>query len=1034
MYGRGLKYFCIFFCVCMQIHMHAQTWYDLTDEGMKAYASHNYDQAITYYDQALKIAVKESGKQSSMYTASLNNLGQAYREKGEYKKSEDYLVEALGIMTKTSGKNNEYANVLSNLGALYKLQGKYEESYKDYLEAFQIMKKICKEMDPRIALFINNLAGVCTELSKYKEAELYYLQVIKILETNYGESHPKYIYCISNLASLYDRVGNYADAGPLFAKAIDLARKQTGENSIEYAKILSNAGGFALRTGDYDQAEACLIRARNIFDNTVGESTVDYIYNLNLLGTLHADMHNWWQAEYFYLEAADTVKKIYGESNPSYPDILSNLAMIYDELGDLNRSESYFLQSIDLNKKLTGENDIYYAIKLRDLGTLYSQMNRNEEAEDLLVKSLDIIEKILGKDNINTYKPLTALGHLYMKEKDYKKAEQMYLRAFDVVTQTFHSSHYSYLSAELNLANIYMETGEYGHAMQYIQPFIGGIQYHIIEASSFMSSTELYYFLEEKLDYLYSFASFETKLYKQFPGSVSTFYNFRLLMDGVQLRTSTTLKRDILNSNDTTLVADYKKWIAYKLQISEQYNLPVDQRNPDMDLWQEQAYNLEKNLMRRSEAFKSDQQTLSYTYKDVKSHLLANEASIDFISFPYYNGRVWTDSILYAAALLRSTDSVPVYIPLFEEKQLKGLLQGDSLRTFANLLYTQAQVRHTEHDISYGDSLYQLIWQPIEPYLQGTKKIFYSPSGLLHNLSMDAIPVSGSTVFSDKYALNRLTAMSKLIETDSTAFNPTSVALFGGIQYDVDTTQMKNLAHVKENPDPANLEWQIDTGSRGGSWSYLPGTKKEVETISTLLIKNKITTQVYTGVNGTEEAVKSLEGIASPSILHFSTHGFFFPDPSAHKSGMGLNNNIFTVSDEPLQRSGLIFSGGNYVWKGSKPLKGVEDGILTAYEVSNLYLPNTKLVVMSACETGLGDIGAEGVYGLQRAFKMAGVDYIIVSLWQVLDKETSDFMTLFYENLLKEKSIPQAFKTTQDWMKNKYRDEPYKWAGFVLIK
>jgi CHAT domain-containing protein len=178
----------------------------------------------------------------------------------------------------------------------------------------------------------------------------------------------------------------------------------------------------------------------------------------------------------------------------------------------------------------------------------------------------------------------------------------------------------------------------------------------------------------------------------------------------------------------------------------------------------------------------------------------------------------------------------------------------------------------------------------------------------------------------------------------------------------------------------------------------------------------------------------------SPRYVHVATHGFFFPDPEKNYDNMSMTMGneqfiVFKMSDNPLNRAGLLFSGANTVWTGGERPEGLDDGILTAYEASNLNLWNTELVVLSACETGLGEIkGSEGVFGLQRAFMAAGANYIIMSLWKVPDKETSEFMTKFYEGLFAGQTIPEAFNTTREYMKNKYRNEPYKWAAFVLVR
>jgi CHAT domain-containing protein len=174
--------------------------------------------------------------------------------------------------------------------------------------------------------------------------------------------------------------------------------------------------------------------------------------------------------------------------------------------------------------------------------------------------------------------------------------------------------------------------------------------------------------------------------------------------------------------------------------------------------------------------------------------------------------------------------------------------------------------------------------------------------------------------------------------------------------------------------------------------------------------------------------------VKSPDILHIATHGFFFPDPEQNADNRLGEDNALRWSDNPLLRSGLALASANAAWTGQSAPGRFEDGIATAYEISHINLSNTKLAVLSACQTGLGDIkGSEGVYGLQRAFKMAGVDYLLVSLWQVPDQETAEFMEAFYSAWLGGKTIHQAFAKAQKKMRKKYRDV-YKWGAWVLVE
>jgi CHAT domain-containing protein len=177
---------------------------------------------------------------------------------------------------------------------------------------------------------------------------------------------------------------------------------------------------------------------------------------------------------------------------------------------------------------------------------------------------------------------------------------------------------------------------------------------------------------------------------------------------------------------------------------------------------------------------------------------------------------------------------------------------------------------------------------------------------------------------------------------------------------------------------------------------------------------------------------------ASPQVIHLATHGYFFPDTKNRDEVRGMRDDepVFKTSDQPMIRSGLILAGGNHAWKTGRPLRpDVEDGILTAYEISQMDLSGTELVVLSACETGLGDIdGNEGVYGLQRAFKIAGAKYLVMSLWQVPDQQTQELMAAFYENwLTKKMGIPDAFRAAQQSVRDRY-DHPFFWAGFVLVE
>jgi CHAT domain-containing protein len=321
--------------------------------------------------------------------------------------------------------------------------------------------------------------------------------------------------------------------------------------------------------------------------------------------------------------------------------------------------------------------------------------------------------------------------------------------------------------------------------------------------------------------------------------------------------------------------------------------------------------------------------------------------------------------------------------------------------------------------------------------------VYCSPSGLLHRLNLGAIPTPDGKILAEKNRLSMLGSTRQLVIPSVSATQQSATAqLYGGIQYDAIPTvaattpaKPEDLA-ARRGPDIT----QNDSTLRGENWGYLRWTEVEISAAANVMKSKGIVPTLKKGAEATEESFKALgEGSPSPRILHVATHGFFFPDPKESKPGEGqaIGEKTFKVSDNPMIRSGLLLAGGNHAWKTGKPLQpGLEDGILTAYEISQMNLSNTELVVLSACETGLGDlVGNEGVYGLQRAFKIAGARYLIMSLWQVPDFQTQVFMTAFYKHWLEGKmAVPEAFRATQAELRGRYSGEAFKWAGFVLVE
>ena len=342
--------------------------------------------------------------------------------------------------------------------------------------------------------------------------------------------------------------------------------------------------------------------------------------------------------------------------------------------------------------------------------------------------------------------------------------------------------------------------------------------------------------------------------------------------------------------------------------------------------------------------------------------------------------------------------------------------------------------------VGYGIRLSQLVWGKILPKVQKGETIYFAPAGILHQLAIEYLPHDKRNAVSDLYTMTRLSS-TREIALNKTQSQYATATIYGGIQYNVDADNLlvESEKYLQTNN---NRSLESDTLNRG-SVKYLPGTKIEAEHINSLLQENNITAKLYTAAKANEESFKSLSG-KHDNILHIGTHGFTWTDSVAKKQDyfsqrmrmqMLSEDKHHDTSIDPLNRCGLLFAGANIALQGnSKNLpEGVQDGILTAKEISLMDLRDANLVVLSACETAKGDITSEGVFGLQRAFKMAGVQTIIMSLWKVNDQATQLLMTEFYNNWIgKHQSKREAFRNAQNTVRIQY-EEPEYWAGFIML-
>jgi CHAT domain-containing protein len=686
---------------------------------------------------------------------------------------------------------------------------------------------------------------------------------------------------------------------------------------------------------------------------------------------------------------------LFETNHRNHPDIamsFNNLGNLYKSLGDYEKAEKYYLQSLEIRQKIYSEDHPDIATSFNNLGLLYSDLGDYEKAEKYYLQSLEIRQKIYSKD------------HPYITASEYQIAKVSlslgkYKKAYELLTQVLEE-----------------RTKDVAANFEWLSD---------VQQELYWGNTKFFY------ENVYNLAN---KLSVHVPEASMLSYNAALIAKG-KLLESKISKESYFNEID-----DLRSQIYTKRNRRNKIESESSGKLAEFKKLNSQIDSLDKLTTLAWPAYAEQKRNLSITWTDVHINLNKDEAAIEFIRFyepidsAYY----------YQAVLIRGDANAPIIVTLCNENSIEKIRPQDGYESF-----------------------YTVLWSPLEAYLEGISTIYYSPTHLLNNIPFHALykPASDAPItihysrskdknvttknstarervyLMDKYSLHQLTSTRYLAmdlkKKENEEFDK-SIELFGGINYHYISDNQQIPAYssmVKKNRFFKNRS--INSSN---NLEYLQGTLKEIKSINELALNQGWQVGYLEWDDAKEEKMINLQGREAKGILHFATHGYSFPKLDKLDSSIKTNSLQYSYrySKNPMVRSGLILTGGYWAWNGSDTLAKLgaqQNGLLTALEVSGLNLRRTKLVVLSACGTGLGQIGDnEGTFGLKRGFKLAGVDQIIVSFWDVPDDETQELMVLFYKDLIQTSNSITSFRNAQKKMRLKYPLDPDKWAGFILVR
>lgn len=951
----------------------------------------DYTKAVILCEQA----VGHMKKGTPEYATALNALIIYYTQTGNRTKANKLSKTAIKVARKTLKKDMASgAAILNNNAIRLANVGNYEQAIEYMKTAIGFCQDLGRTNTLAYGKMLTNLSTFCTHLHRFKEAAENLEQALPIIENATNKNHPDYVRCLSDLANVYKEMGNLERANDLAHQSDMISQTMGQRDSKKYAKSLSKQAATFASNGNYTRAIEHERKALEIYANRkdsldMASSMGNLAYYLFSYGKKDQALNQ--------TEQALNIFRRCNEHTEAFAQALNNSAILYYNAENYGQATTYGRQAQQIYSQRGDTASVIYARILANNALFSFVSDSMQQAVLTAQRALKLHQEVLGNEH------------------------------FDNVPLLYNLSVYLMKDGQLELANDYYHQALILQSTQVRTNFLH------------LTSQERENFWNQK-SYVFRFAPMLAYLNngQNNPNSVmaTDAYNSILFTKGILLNSEIDFKNLLKRTGDVQLLKKYNELELLRNNERDFYKLPVKKRNQfELKRLREDAYQLERALVKGCKEYGNFTENLNISANQVKAALSPDEVAIEFADI-YLNGVGKT----YIALLLRHDSSQPQFIRLFSEEDLKDLKYGT--------MNFQQALRSTDGlNQIYTDSRFGLrLWQPIMKHLDGVKKIYFSPTSMFYQIGIEYLPCDSLHRITDFFDVFRLSSTKQLVHRQQPCKVKTAT-IYGGLNYDMDLAQLKEQ-HDKVSSGNIDLEKilrddsvfyasnlrTLDSLSLRGSVNYLPGTEHEVFNIAEQLLQNDVDAHVLIKEEGTEESFKALSG-SNRSVIHIATHGFSFSESEIKKKGQQLLflNEESDNQENALNYSGLLLSGANYVLNGNKLPKDIEDGILTAREISLVDLGKVDMVVLSACQTALGEIREDGVFGIQRGFKKAGAGSLLMSLWKVDDEATKQMMIAFYKYMMEGLSAHKAFNIAQQYMRQNGYPQPYFWASFILL-
>lgn len=948
---------------------------------------------ICEYD--LKKIRISKGDNNPEYAIRLGQLGFILLNLGDFKKSEEYLNQSIEKLKSFPTYKQDLATTIGYRGDWHYFSNDNISAAKDFETSYQINSALHLKENKHLELAIYNLAFIYSQLNKFNKSEKLYLELIDIQTRLYGERSVKIADINYEIGILYYKMGDYYKSEKYYLNALGILENYDDSNKSTLADIKISLVNLYTDLNNFPEAQKYLSFVES-YTKEIRDTDIEiYLIYSEYIASYHYDKGNFEKAEKIFKEVLEAKKTIYIDNSIEIRTTNLDMAKLYNRKGDYKAAKFYIDKVLEFYDRTDMIDEYDYAIDLNIAGIIYETNEEYDKALEYFEKSLELKQKNYRENAIELgYSYFNCAG--FNTNKNKERADKYFKKAIEIY--------------EYNISEVmpYLTEAEQERYWFDIRTHLEVFQSYVIKHNR----TELF----------------------------NNLANISLNNKGRILGSQQTVREKSINDPEIrskyTKLRSLKEFMAYTFKKSK--GIEEKLKLIDLDSLNDVIRNLEKEIL---DHIKAIDDISNKNWEDILRELSVDQAVVDivrirdydYINDPESDNRIpgFTNKIFYAAIIYRGDVLHPIFVLIDSLNRLenKTINEYHSLTDKFYLYLNQIQsIEEVEHSLS---EIYDCAWSKIDKFLSGIKTIFVSPDGIYHSINLNTLMNSSTGEYLlDKYNIHLISSLKDFhnqsdINTD-TEIRKTAV-LIGNPDF-----KYNKIVSKPTDDDSDELDSFVKRGlnknlTRSGI-KRLPATEKEINLISNLLKESGFIVTKYLDSEATEDNLKLISG---PSILHIATHGYMILEEQVNKDLFGFKKEY--MLKRPLLRSMLLFAGAWNSIVQPDIIVGLEDGIFTAYEARNLNLHNTKLVVLSSCMSGLGDIkNGEGVYGLQRSFILAGAKHLLMSLWQVDDNVTFKLMKEFYQNYLNSNNIEEAFIAAQNSIR-KTHPHFYYWGSFILI-